>query len=299
MRVLNVADGLSASAAPGTVSPSEFPVYVDDAAYAAANGAPTDGKAYIDSTLNVLKVYVAGSWRALITADATVQLTNKDYAGGAASNARRLTLPSAAKATLSGLTRKEATLVYATDEDRVYVDNGTTLVGVGGGGGGSAVVLRVPEANAPLEGSSLGLELLDFDYQEEQECFALLQVPADYVAGVQIKLVGGSFGINSASGKVFFKAITYLLEEGLTVIGTYANTHTSQNAEVTVPATPSTLKAIGDIDLTDASGQVNSRAVAAGDWLLVKVFRDVSAESSPSQASARLLRFSFAPKFTA
>ncbi len=76
------------------------------------------------------------------TSDATknaaaVQLTNKDYEGGTASNSSRLTVPKNTKTNLDALTRKEATLVYGSDTDKLYVDDGTTLVEVGSGSGGS------------------------------------------------------------------------------------------------------------------------------------------------------------------
>lgn len=298
MRVLNIADGLSASSAPTTLSAVQLPAYADDAAYVAAQGSPSNGHVYLDTTLGVIKVYLSGAWVQMITTTGVAALTNKDYDGGTASNARRLTVPKDTKANLDALTRKEATLVFASDQDKLYADDGTTLRAIGGGGGGSAVVWRLPLGNAPLEDNSLGLEVLDFAYTEEQECYCLLQVPSDYAAGQQIKLVGGAFAIASASGKVFFKALTSLIEDGTTVLGTYSNQHTSTNSEVTVPGTPSTVKAIGDLDLTSATGTINGVAVAAGDWLLVKLWRDVSAESSPSQADARLLRFSMAPKFS-
>lgn len=60
-----------------------------------------------------------------------------DY--GTASNTNRLTIPSNTKANLDALTRKEGTVVYATDEDKFYIDDGVTLnevSGAGGGGGG-------------------------------------------------------------------------------------------------------------------------------------------------------------------
>jgi hypothetical protein len=64
----------------------------------------------------------------LVIKDANQVLTNKDVDGGTASNTRRITLPKAAKATLDGLTRKEGTLVYASDQNKVYADDGSTLV---------------------------------------------------------------------------------------------------------------------------------------------------------------------------
>lgn len=63
----------------------------------------------------------------IATIAGTQAFTNKDYDGGTASNSSRLTLPKAAKATIDGLTRKEGTLLYSSDTDAVYVDDGSTL----------------------------------------------------------------------------------------------------------------------------------------------------------------------------
>lgn len=65
----------------------------------------------------------------------TQVLTNKDIDGGTASNTSRITLPKASKATLDALTRKEATIVYASDQDKVFVDDGTNLKEIGSGAG--------------------------------------------------------------------------------------------------------------------------------------------------------------------
>jgi hypothetical protein len=69
------------------------------------------------------------------TSDAQV-ITLKDIDGGTATNTSRVTVPKATKATLDALTRKEATLVYASDEKTLYADDGTALQEIGGGGGG-------------------------------------------------------------------------------------------------------------------------------------------------------------------
>lgn len=69
------------------------------------------------------------------TSDAQV-LTNKDIDGGTASNTRRITVPKDTKANLDALTRKQATIVYATDELKAYIDDGTNLTAVGSGSGG-------------------------------------------------------------------------------------------------------------------------------------------------------------------
>ncbi|MDX9731853.1 MAG: hypothetical protein RBT63_08795, partial [Bdellovibrionales bacterium] len=66
-------------------------------------------------------------------------VTNKDIDGGAASNTHRLTVPKATKAALDALTRKEATFVYATDQKKAFIDDGSKLVPVGSGSGSGGV----------------------------------------------------------------------------------------------------------------------------------------------------------------
>jgi hypothetical protein len=69
----------------------------------------------------------------------TQALTNKDIDGGTASNTSRITLPKDTKANLDALTRKEGTIVYATDDDKVYYDDGANLLAVGTGEGAGGI----------------------------------------------------------------------------------------------------------------------------------------------------------------
>ncbi len=69
---------------------------------------------------------------------ASVILTNKDIDGGTASNSKRITIPKDTKTNLDGLTRKQGTIVYASDEDVIYYDDGVDLIEVGSGAGGGA-----------------------------------------------------------------------------------------------------------------------------------------------------------------
>lgn len=96
---------------------------------------------------------VAGS--VVGTSDSQV-LTNKDIDGGTASNTSRVTLPKAAKATLDGLTRKEATIVYASDEKKGYLDDGTSLVEIGAGAGGGGGILTEYVTNGDAETDTSG-----------------------------------------------------------------------------------------------------------------------------------------------
>lgn len=77
----------------------------------------------------------------IVTTAGTLTLTNKDIDGGTASNTSRITLPKNTKTNLDGLTRKEGTVVYATDTGLPYFDNGSVLtaIGSGTGSGGSGI----------------------------------------------------------------------------------------------------------------------------------------------------------------
>jgi hypothetical protein len=74
----------------------------------------------------------------ITTIAGTQVLTNKDIDGGTATNTSRMTIPKDTLANLQALTRKEGTIVYATDTDKFYSDNGSTLTPVGSGGGSGA-----------------------------------------------------------------------------------------------------------------------------------------------------------------
>lgn len=76
----------------------------------------------------------ASSDTVLLSSAAQV-VTSKDIDGGTASNTSRLTAPKNTYTNLSALTRKEATLVYGSDTQKLYVDNGSALVPVGSGSG--------------------------------------------------------------------------------------------------------------------------------------------------------------------
>jgi microcystin-dependent protein len=63
----------------------------------------------------------------LVKLTATQVLINKDLDGGTASNTSRITVPKGTLAAITALTRKEGTILYATDTDRFYSDDGATL----------------------------------------------------------------------------------------------------------------------------------------------------------------------------
>lgn len=82
----------------------------------------------------------------------TQTLSNKDFDGGTASNSSRLTVPKNTLTNLQSLTRKEGTLVYSTDQQKAYVDNGSSLIPVGSGSGGSLNYIENPDAETDTTG---------------------------------------------------------------------------------------------------------------------------------------------------
>ena len=73
-------------------------------------------------------------------------LSNKDIDGGTASNSNRITIPKNTKTNLDGLTRKEGTLVYATDVSKLFIDDGGNLTEIGSGGEGGINYIVNPNA---------------------------------------------------------------------------------------------------------------------------------------------------------
>jgi hypothetical protein len=78
-------------------------------------------------------------------------VTNKDIDGGTASNTSRLTVPKNTYANLLSLTRKEGTILYATDTDKFYRDDGTSLQEIGSGSGTKNFI-----TNGDAESGTLG-----------------------------------------------------------------------------------------------------------------------------------------------
>lgn len=166
------------------------------------------------------------------------------------------------------------------------------LLGGGGAGGSTAWILG---DIAPIEGFTNGIQTFDFDNESPQEIFLNIIVPDSYTAGDQIKLLNGHFFINNAADNVLFKAQTTLFKLGDDV-NTNTNQHTSTNSEVTL-STADALEDIGEIDLTDSGGEINATAVAVGDLLKIRLYRDYNNETTSAAEDAKFLRYSASVSF--
>lgn len=165
--------------------------------------------------------------------------------------------------------------------------------GTGSGGGVSdkSLALKWNKSGnlSPVQSFVDGMSIEDFSNEESQEIYATFEVPSSFLGGSQILLKGLSFFTSLIAGNVLFKAQATLIKAGSTVIGTYTNQRTTTNAQVAVAGVANRVTSIGDLDLTDLTGQINGVAVAGGDTIRVRLYRDIASETSGLADVARLL----------
>ena len=382
-RTLDFTDGFESSSAPsiGAVSATELQVYVDDAAYVAANGAAAQGDIYFNSTDNLVRYYNGSSWENAAEDDTVVHKTGDEsiagnktftgtttfinstelkvtdknitcnsggddassegagitvdrdpgtdgsiiYADAAASKFMLGALGSEVEvadiSTTQSLSNKTLTdpevdndvtfsqtatpanpaagknKLYFKSDNKAYILDSTgtetdlTATGGGGGGGGVTPLFIVP-SGGPIEAFENGIETLEFDYVESQSIYTSFKIPSGYTPGTQVKLIGGIFATAATAGDVLFTSIATLIEPG-DLISDTTDQHTSTNVTVATTGAANQTYGIGDIDLTDGSGQINSVSVAAGDILSIELKRNVSGETSSATDDARLIKNSF------
>lgn len=187
-------------------------------------------------------------------------------------------------------------VVYNTVTKRAQLDTGNQYVSLGGG---AAPPVRFRNyQNGPNEAFINGIQLFDFSVNGDQEVWASIKVPSDYVAGLPITLEGGLFACNQGSGFVRFAVDAYLMKSASSILGTPGTPYQSTNAKVSVPSTLNRLTAIGSIDLTSSTGTINGVAVAAADLILARLYRDIVGEVTPANEDARFLVDSLTSKFS-
>ncbi|MHA2066261.1 MAG: hypothetical protein ACXABY_17965 [Candidatus Thorarchaeota archaeon] len=160
---------------------------------------------------------------------------------------------------------------YFKSDGLMYnLDSAGTESAIGGGGGGGSLV-GFPDTNAPIEEIQSGFLVLAFEEALSQDYFYTFHVPSGYTAGNQLSLKIKFFpgGVPGGGDTILFSAVTTLIQDGDSPTST-TNQHSSTNTAV---ATVSTGVYADTIDLTDASGQINSVAVAVNDMIKIQVSR--------------------------
>jgi len=141
-------------------------------------------------------------------------------------------------------------------------------IGSAGGGGGGGIDWRGDGADAPEEGTSFGQKVFKFTDGLSQNLYGIVAVPASYVAGDPIKVRIKAFH-QAASATQLLTAVATRIPQG-TAIDDVTNQRTTTNTAQTGAS-----KVIKEhvLDVTASNGQVNGVAVAAGDLLVIRLFR--------------------------
>lgn len=279
MRILDFNDGFTSATEPtvGGVQANGLKTYASDAAFVSAEGTAADGDIYYNTTLNQIRAFIGGAWRDVLSTDRVQIITNKDIDGGTASNTSRITIPSASKTTLDGLTRKSGTIVYASDQSRFYGDNGSALVGIGSGGGGGSSLSWTEAENAPT--TTLINNVLHYVFEAGlgQSLYTLVNIPSTYTAGDQVK-VRIKFNSADTSGTALMQTVATLIRDS-DLVTTTTNQRTSTNSAVTLSGSTQNKNQTVEFDITSATGQINS--VSISGQIMTRLTRGTDTSTGP------------------
>ena len=152
-------------------------------------------------------------------------------------------------------------------------DNGTLAKFFGGGGAGSGLIWRNDDTPSWGEVTSFGALAYTaepFDSTNYQKLTTAFRVPSDYAAGTQIKLKLKIYS-PTGSGNILIQSVATLIRQGTDDLSSTTNQRTSTNSTQTI--SNSNREYAIELDLTDASGQINSVAVSPGDTILITLRR--------------------------
>lgn len=186
-----------------------------------------------------------------------------------------------------------ATAASLIRDTQIYVSSGSlnkTLddaitdgdLGGGGGGGSLKWVEGVPSANQIVEGN---VEVHTFSLADagSQALYAMVRVPTSYQAGKQIKCKIPVYSVDS-SGTFLIQSVATLIRTGTDVFSSTTNQRTSTNTAITASGGNQNIPQAVELDLTSTIGEINSVAVAAGHYIIVKLQRGTDTATSDVRA---------------
>lgn len=144
-----------------------------------------------------------------------------------------------------------------------------TPLGSGGGGGGGANWYP-NDGIGPVEDTENNEKVWLFEDAAAQKLTLFIRVPASYISGRQLKTLISAYS-PSASNTWKLTSTTYLVRKNLDAITSVANSYASTNAALT--NTVANMYREIELDLTNATGQINGFSVSAGDILKVELTR--------------------------
>ena len=173
-------------------------------------------------------------------------------------------------------------LLWITDLSTVLVDDGAAYRTIGGGGGGGSLQW-VEDGQSAFPEIENNIQVYKFAAGITQELYTLVRVPSSYSPGrpITLKL---AFYSPANTGNALLRTLATLIRTGTDAVSSTTNQRTSTNSAVTLSAGSVDEPQAVDFDLTSSVGQINSVAVAAGDFIKVKLFRDTDTSTDDLRA---------------
>jgi hypothetical protein len=229
----------------------------------------------------------AAVWKERVHTDATQTLTNKTFDD--AIIVKEIATPSAPS---TGYIK-----YYAKGGFFYKLKSTGTEALVGGGGSGPIIQWSLTYPLSPMIENVGGIDVWDFNQNNIQGVYGSFVLPSSYIPGNQITLESASFATTADSAYVRFCTTSYLIRSQSTTFGSYPNSYNSTNPQTHANTNASMITDVGSIDLSDANGNINSVAAAAGDKILFLLMRTTDV-SSQAAADARLLWQFIYPKYS-
>lgn len=173
----------------------------------------------------------------------------------------------------------EKTHVNVANSSGVSRDIALVVVhgGSGGGGGGSGLQWNPVSGSAPIAVQENNEIVYLFAAGLVQKMSVFLKVPSTYVLGKQITMLLSHYS-PSASNTMLLETTSYLIRKDLDAVSSTTNSHASTNAALTNTVADQFREVA--VDLTDASGEINSVAVSPGDIVHVDLQRGTDSDTA-------------------
>jgi hypothetical protein len=251
-----------------------------DVASTASIASLTSAKSFIKltgSTATTIHGITAGGDGQIITIHngSSATATVKHQSGSAGAAGERLKLPASTDITIDA--DSSAAFIYDTGQSRWVVYSGS---GSGSGGGGGSAIKWVESLDAPVAAVDLNCEVYQFSDAITQKLYALVNVPASYSAGKQIKLRMAPYSKDATTKTMLMIAVASLVRVGTDAIDSTTNQRTTTNTAVSIGAATVKIPQEVVLDLTDTTGNINGVAVAAGNKIQVELQRDFANDTS-------------------
>lgn len=150
-----------------------------------------------------------------------------------------------------------------------------------GGGGGS--LQWIEAALSPLPLIENNIQVYEFEDGLDQYLYACVKVSSGLTSPQQAKLKL-NFYSSASSGTILIQSQSTLIRVGTDAISSTTNQRTSTNAAVTLSGGTVDKPQAVVLDLTDSSGAINSVAYSANDYILIRITRNTTTDTSTGSA---------------